>query len=134
MNDLKVSFFNLPQLNLTLPQSNLYLTTGQKQHTELSRLAADLTNCGECRPASQALVIKMACESKNLKEVLRLMTVNPDAAKKLKPQQLYRIENQIIPMLDASDYLVGAAVISLNGFFGRVNIVSNAGNLGNRQI
>ncbi|HOI91362.1 MAG TPA: hypothetical protein PLK28_12725 [Candidatus Rifleibacterium sp.] len=140
-NDLKAaSFFNPAAIgtpDFLKPQSTLYLTTGQKQHTEelLSGYAADFDKLlAECRPASQALVIKMACESKNLKEVLRVMTVNPDAAKKLKPQQLYRIENQIIPMLDASDYLVGAAVISLNGFFGRVNIVSNAGNLGSRQI
>lgn len=139
--DLKAaSFFNPATIgtpDFLKPQSTLHLTNDQKQHTEelLSGYAADFDKLmSECRPASQALIIKTACESKNLKEVLKTMTLHPDSAKKLNPQQRYRIENQILPMLDASDYLVGVAVVSLNGFFCRVNIVSNAGNFASNKI
>jgi hypothetical protein len=113
------------------------LTTGQlKRADELlngysenfAKLAA------ECQPASQAIIIKMIFESHSMKEVLDTLVRQPEASNRLKPQQIYRIETQLLPMLEASDYLVGAAIISAHGFFARFNIVSNAGNLGNEKI
>lgn len=88
----------------------------------------------DCRPASESIVIKMVCESKALKDVLKKVVAQPEAAKRLKPDQKFRIENQLLPLLDASDYVVGATVISINGFFARFNIVSNEGRLVNNQI
>jgi len=80
--DLKAaSFFNPASIgtpDFLKPQTTLYLTTEQKQHTEelLSGYAADFDKLlADCRPASQSLIIKMACESKNLKKVLKTMTV-----------------------------------------------------------
>ncbi len=119
------------------PIPSTALTTGQLNHTEelLSGYSENFEKLvSESKPASEAIIIKMVFESKSMKEVLSAMVKEPEAANKLKAQQLYRIENQIMPMLEASDFLVGTAVISAHGFFGRFNVVSNAGNLGNEKI
>ncbi len=119
------------------PMPATSLTTGQLDHTDelLNGYADNFARLvAECKPASEAIIIKVACESSNMQEIVNQIIKHPKTAGKLQPQQLYRMENQVLPLLQASDYLVGAAVISANGFFGRFNVVSNAGNLGSSNI
>lgn len=134
------SVFNIaaiatPEFLKPLPVTEL--TTSQLNHTDelLSGYADNFAKLvAECQPATEAIIIKIACESKNMQEILTQMIKHPQASEKLKPDQIYRMENQILPMLQASDYLVGAAVISAHGFFGRFNVVSNDGNLSSSKL
>lgn len=134
------SIFDLSSLatpDFLKPVESSLLSTEQRNSADelLSGYAENLDKLiSDCQPASESIVIKMVCESKGLKEVLRTVLSQPNSAKSLKPDQIYRIETQLMPMLDASDYLTGGVVISLHGFFGRFNIVSNAGKLASSQI
>ncbi len=122
--------------NFLKPVPFSLLSEQQRKFTDdlLSRHTNDLNKIiNECFPASESIVIKIVCDSQGLKNVLGKIIQQPDAASKLKPQQIYRMENQLMPILEASDFLIGAGVFSQNGFHAKFNIVSKAGNLGNTK-
>lgn len=86
----------------------------------------------DCQPASQAIVVKAVFDSKLLRDhFVSLLNSNNS---KLESQQKYKIETQLLPILEASDILLGAMVISEHGAYGRFNIISPEGRLSNPKI
>ncbi|NCB39503.1 MAG: hypothetical protein EOM80_12125 [Erysipelotrichia bacterium] len=113
------------------------LTTDQKNSANklLEIHSKDFNSLlADCHPASEAITIKTVCESKSMKEALQKAITNPATGKRIESDQLYRIENQIMPILESSDYLVGAMIISAHGLFARFNVVSHEGKLDNSKL
>lgn len=111
---------------LTSKQQELAKNLLSTYQTELEKIIA------ECHPASQAIIIKTVCDSKTMKQHFLELLASP--AKKIEPQQQSKIESQLLPILEASDTIIGAFVISENGFFGRFNIISPDGKLADQKV
>lgn len=107
------------------------------QHNKAKELLAQFderldTIVNDCQPASQAIVVKAVFDSKLLRDhFIGLLSSNNS---KIESQQKYKIETQLLPILEASDILLGALVISEHGAYGRFNIVSPDGRLSNNKI
>jgi len=77
----------------------------------------------ECKPASQAIVIRAVCENLSLRKALSETPSKKDE-KADKAPALERAKKELMPILEASDYLAGALVISANGCFGKLKVIS----------
>ncbi|MBU1107457.1 MAG: hypothetical protein KKB51_12375 [Candidatus Riflebacteria bacterium] len=86
-----------------------------------------------CKPASQALVIRAICESSTLKKALAKPIENTDKSIS-ESAAIERAQAELMPILDASDYLAAALVISGNGCFGKLKIISEKEQLANDKI
>ncbi len=86
-----------------------------------------------CQPASQAITIRLICESASLKQAIASSAVasgtNPG-----KTAAIERAQKELMPILDASDYMAGALVISANGCFGKLRVISEKSLLGNDKV
>lgn len=86
-----------------------------------------------CRPASQAIIIKAICESTSLKKALT-KPARAAGTKEAKTTAIERAQKELMPILDASDYMAGALVVSANGCFGKLRVFSQKNQLGNDKI
>ena len=86
-----------------------------------------------CRPASEALVIRAICESAALKKALA-GPVDANGKRKDQAAAIERAQAELMPILDASDYLAAALVISGNGCFGKLRIISEKEQLATDKI
>ncbi|OGK12641.1 MAG: hypothetical protein A2W80_09130 [Candidatus Riflebacteria bacterium GWC2_50_8] len=118
------------------PLTDLQLSSAQKNAASamlLLRQKELQEIVDSCKPASQALVIRAICESATLKKAIAESAGKP-GKKSGSSAAIERVQAELMPILDASDYLGAALVISGNGCFGRLKIISDKKQLANDKI
>lgn len=119
------------------PQLFVNLTAEQKKAAQsiLDRFSSDADKLlGEIEPEEKCIFLRAAAETAPLKEIFKNFSENSNLTAKLREDQILKIKNQILPMLEASDYIIAAAVLSKNGFKAKVRIKSLDSKLSNPKI
>lgn len=117
----------LPDTQLSSEQKKAAANMLKKYESAIQKLV------DECKPASQAIVIRAICENLSLRQAL----AQPPAKTSVKSDKinaLARAKKELLPILEASDYLAGALVISANGCFGKLKVISEKGLLKTDKI
>lgn len=70
----------------------------------------------------QGFVVKVICDSKVLLKRLKNLVNSPAQLAKLNDKQKNRLKEQIIPLLNLSDYLVSKLTFTSNGLFGKLKL------------
>ncbi|PKL42983.1 MAG: hypothetical protein CVV42_20580 [Candidatus Riflebacteria bacterium HGW-Riflebacteria-2] len=117
----------LPETLLSADQKKAAAEMLKRHETALQELV------NACKPASQAIIIKVICENVSLKKAIDGST-EADDAKAVKKPAMERARKELMPILEASDYMAGALVVSTNGCFGKLKIVSEKNLLANDKI
>ncbi|PKL42878.1 MAG: hypothetical protein CVV41_12690 [Candidatus Riflebacteria bacterium HGW-Riflebacteria-1] len=118
------------------PLTDLQLSSAQKSAASamlLLRQKELQEIVDSCKPASQALVIRAICESASLKKALS-ESAEKSGKRSGSAAAIERAQAELMPILDASDYLAAALVISQNGCFGRLKIISGKKQLATDKI
>lgn len=124
--------------NFLRPIAQDMLTKAQKQKAkELLDLykpqLIELAN--SCMPASESLIITAAAKSAGIRGCLerQIAFLNTKAAEQnAQPrviEQIKKLQTETLPVFEASDYAAGALVVSENGCFGRLDVVSSSASL-----
>ncbi|MGM0598485.1 MAG: hypothetical protein ACQETH_01595 [Candidatus Rifleibacteriota bacterium] len=110
----------------------------EKQQKEYERLfnryasdADELLN--DIEPGKESIFIRFAGETGVLSKIFEKFLQNEKFASSLKQRQKFKLEHQIIPFLQAADYVTGAMVLSLSGLEFRLRAHSIEGNLASSQ-
>jgi hypothetical protein len=117
----------LPDAQLSDEQKKAAADMLKKYEPALQKLV------NECKPASQAILIRAVCENLSLRQA-----ISGTPPKKSEgagdASALDRAKKELMPILEASDYLAGALVISANGCFGKLKVISEKSLLATNKI
>lgn len=119
------------------PKPFIDLNAEQKKDAQilLDRYASEAEALLEkVRPDEQCIYMRMVAETTPFVEVLSGMMSSNKSGQKLSADQADKIQNQLLPVLQASDYIIGAAVLSNKGFEARLRICSIEKQLANPKI
>ena len=107
----------------------------KKEYERLfNRYASDADGLlNEIKPGKKSIFVRFAGETEILSKIFEKFLHNEKFANKIKERQRFKLEHQIIPFLQAADYVTGAMVISLSGLEFRIRAHSIEGNLASPQ-
>lgn len=134
------SIFSLAEIknkDFLKPRPFIDLSSEQKKDAQalLDRYSSEARNLlEEIKPEKNCFYFYLAAETDAFGEALARLAENDQSAGKLKPAQVSKIKDQLLPVLQASDYIIGAAALSSNGFEARLRICSNEKKLANPKI
>lgn len=139
---LAASLFDAAQLGgpkFLSPQPEIRLSKNQQEAARAmltKRQAAIEEQVAACHPASEALIIRAVCESENLIKSIKgsFAQSNKQNGNNGKAIALERAEKELMPILEASDFMAGALVVSKNGCYGKIKVFSESGKLGSETI
>jgi hypothetical protein len=88
----------------------------------------------EIKPGEKCILMRAAAETEPLVEIFKEISDGKKFPGVIKQDQVYKVKNQLIPLLESSDYIICAAVLSEDGFEARLRIKSLDGKLANPAI
>lgn len=112
----------LPEIQLSQEQRTAAEAMLKRRSVAIQKLV------DACHPASQSLVIRAVCESSALKDALAGST-KKSGKKSGTTATIERAQKELMPILNASDYLAAALVISSNGCYGKLKVISEKAQL-----
>lgn len=132
---LAASLFSTELMNdktFLRPVSFNSLSTEQKKEAQalLDRYGSETENLlQQIRPDDNCMFLQIVAEAATIAEIFRQAAANEQNPLKLKPEQVEKVNYQLLPILEASDYFIGAVVLSNKGFEGQFRIKSLDGKL-----
>ncbi|MEW6713089.1 MAG: hypothetical protein AB1403_24935, partial [Candidatus Riflebacteria bacterium] len=125
------------QKDFLKPKRFIELSSGQQKDAKaiIDRYSSEADELlQEIKPDESCILMKMAAETDPIIELLKSLIEKKQNIGRLSEDQIYKIQHQILPMLECSDYLIGAAILSNQGFEARLRIKSLSGRLADPRI
>ncbi|MFZ5950446.1 MAG: hypothetical protein ACOYXC_07060 [Candidatus Rifleibacteriota bacterium] len=125
------------QKDFLKPKKLIELSSGQQKDAKalIDRYSSEADELlQEIKPNDNCILMKMAAETEPIIELLKSLIEKKQSVGRLREDQIFKIQHQVLPMLECSDYLIGAAILSDQGFEARLRIKSLSGRLADPRI
>ncbi|GAB4270126.1 MAG: hypothetical protein Kow0029_06700 [Candidatus Rifleibacteriota bacterium] len=88
----------------------------------------------EIKPDEKCFLIKAVAETATMLEIMKELTKDENFINKMRKETVEKINQQVIPLLESSDYIVCSAILSQKGFEAQFRIRSLESKLANPKI